>query len=290
MKDFHWHRFWQAGTFTACLLGCCLAFASETILRKFALVSTPQIFREFGLVSKDWQHYAGDFIAFVKGVGRLYLPVLFGVPLVFLLHYIVIGPKKFAPSGKKIWFYSGVTRFFHWASAIFFSLLVLTGLMIIFAKFIGGGPLVLSARTIHLWSAYGFLVVAAPLFIIWIKDMLPAPYDLLWLLKAGGYLSRKNQEIPAGKFNFGQKMWFWLAFLGGAVMFYTGYCVSIMAGQQAEMAGFIKIHLILGLCILAFFITHLYMSLFAIKGSLRSMISGYKWEEEVRILHGRMLK
>ncbi len=279
----------QLGIVTVYVLGCCLVFASETLLRKSGFVSTPQIFREFGLVPQDWQHYAPDFIAFINNLCRFYLPVIFGVPLVFLLHYITIGPKEFDHSGKKVWFYSSLVRFLHWLCAVFFTLLVITGLMIVFAKLFGGGAGILWARTVHLGCAYGFAVTATPLFFIWIRDMFPAPYDLLWLAKAGGYLTKKTVEVPAGKFNFGQKIWFWLAFVGGGIMFYTGYYVSTMAGQQPEMAGFIKLHLILGLFIVAFFVTHLYMSLFVVKGSLKSMLSGYKWEEEVRILHGRML-
>ncbi len=281
----------QIGTVIVCLLICCFCFASELIIKRYGLVSSTQIFKEFHVVaSPQWHHYASDFITFVHKAGRLYVWVLFGVPLLFLLHFLVIGPKKFSHTGKKIYFYSVVTRLFHWLCALCFSLLVFTGLMIVFAKTFGGGSTVLLARTIHIWCAYAFLIVATPLFLIWLKDMIPAPHDLMWLLKAGGYLSKQTNQVPAGKFNFGQKMWFWLAFAGGVVMFYTGYYLSTMGVSQAQMAAFLKIHLILGLFILAFFITHLYMSLFAIKGSLKSMIEGYKWEEEVRALHGKMLK
>lgn len=37
----------------------------------------------------------------------------------------------------------------------------------------------------------------------------------------------------------------------------------------------------------AVFFVHLYMSLFAIKGSIHSMLSGYKPESELKILHPR---
>jgi formate dehydrogenase subunit gamma len=47
------------------------------------------------------------------------------------------------------------------------------------------------------------------------------------------------------------------------------------------------IHNLLGALLVAFFIVHLYMAVFAIKGSLASMISGYKPKEELEILHSR---
>ena len=115
------------------------------------------------------------------------------------------------------------------------------------------------------------------------------PHDIKWFLIFGGYLSKKATPVPAGKFNAGQKVWFWLATVGGAVMFYTGFYLSdITSRPQAELFFLLKIHVILGLFILALFITHLYMSLFAVRGSLKSMISGYKGIEEVKVLHSKM--
>ena|GEM_PF-7050420 len=49
-----------------------------------------------------------------------------------------------------------------------------------------------------------------PMFLLWVKEMLPRPYDIKWFFIMGGYLSKEKLPIPAGKFNGGQKMWFWL--------------------------------------------------------------------------------
>ena len=103
----------------------------------------------------------------------------------------------------------------HWLAALAFSLLVITGLLVIFGKFVGGGALVLTGRSVHLVSAAVFAVTAVLMFLIWLKDMLPMPCDIAWLFILGGYLSKKKKPVPAGKFNAGQKMWFWLATVGG---------------------------------------------------------------------------
>ena len=50
------------------------------------------------------------------------------------------------------------------------------------------------------------------------------------------------------------------------------------------------VHNFLGMAITALFVTHLYMSLFAIKGSLDSMISGNKSEDEVKYMHSSFYK
>ena len=44
---------------------------------------------------------------------------------------------------------------------------------------------------------------------------------------------------------------------------------------------------VLGIALLAFLLTHLYMSLFAIKGAIQSMITGYKSKDEVDHLHSK---
>ena len=38
----------------------------------------------------------------------------------------------------------------------------------------------------------------------------------------GGYLSKTKKPVPAGKFNAGQKTWYWMATLGGMIMILTG--------------------------------------------------------------------
>jgi len=48
----------------------------------------------------------------------------------------------------------------------------------------------------------------------------------------GGYLSKTQKIIKADKFNAGQKVWFWLATIGGIVMAVTGYTIYFLLVQQ----------------------------------------------------------
>ena len=126
------------------------------------------------------------------------------------------------------------------------------------------------------------------MLIMWFKDMLPQLHDLAWMLMFGGYLSKKKKPVPAGKFNAGQKMYFWLATVGGVVMAYTGYIIWGMGTTDLDTVRlYAIIHNILGMGILAFYLTHVYMAVFAIAGSLNSMKTGYKSKDEVDILHSR---
>ena len=246
--------------------------------------------RAFGMFSHqwvgDWQGLGQEFVHLQSGLFmQIFLVILAGIPAVFLLHYIVWGAKKFSHAGEKIKFYGLFVRIIHWLAALFMTLLAVTGPMIIFGRYLGGGGPILAARYVHAASAAGFAITALFLFLAWIKDMLPALCDIKWLFMAGGYLSRKPVRVPAGKFNAGQKMWFWLATAGGMVMAYTGFYLFNHQAAVNELRLFAIIHNILGAAILALFIVHLYMSLFAVKGSLSSMITGYKSREEVEMMH-----
>ena len=236
----------------------------------------------------DWTEHGRQFTDMQAHLFRhLFLLVLTILPAVFLVHFLVIGAKRFSHTGERVLFFPAFVRFIHWMAALSFTLLALTGLMVIFGKYVGGGGLVMTGRTVHFISALVFTATAAFMLLIWLKDMLPMPYDLLWLLILGGYLSRKKQPIPAGKFNFGQKTWFWLATLGGGVMAYSGWQLYTFQENADQLRQMAILHNLLGAVLVAFFLIHLYMSLFAIKGALSSMLTGYKPREEVEILHAR---
>jgi formate dehydrogenase subunit gamma len=122
---------------------------------------------------------------------------------------------------------------------------------------------------------------------MWLKDMLPQFHDIAWIFMLGGYLSKKKKPVPAGKFNAGQKMYFWFAIFGGGIMAYTGYNIWGMEAHIDTLRLYAIIHNVLGMGIVAFYLTHVYMSVFAIAGSLESIKTGYKSKDEVDLLHSR---
>ena len=250
-------------------------------------------------------HYQtwGEFFVYlqVHWFRLLFFGITVGVLVVFLLHYLIIGPKKFAHSGKGIFVYSIFKRVVHWAAALAFVLVIPTGFMMIFGKELGGGDLVLTARYVHSIGTVLFIVSFIPMFLMWLIPMLPSFDDIKWFLMLGGYLTKKKVVVPAGQFNAGQKMWFWVAMLGGivmigsgAMMYFQDFHLSILDRFGLDQIDLIRVaaitHNFLGMAVAALFITHLYMSLFAIKGSLDSMIDGYKSEDEVRYMHSSFYK
>jgi formate dehydrogenase subunit gamma len=238
------------------------------------------------IISGNWQEY-GQLFTTLQGqwFWKAFLVVITAVPGVFLLHYLIIGPKRFDHAGKQILFFPLLSRIVHFIVAVSFTLLVITGLMIVFGGYLGGGTPIRLARYVHLVSAVIFVLPAMVMFVMWLKDMLPQFHDIAWIFTLGGYLSKKKKPVPAGKFNAGQKMYFWFATFGGGVMAYTGYIIWNMEAHIDTVRLYAIIHNVLGMGIVAFYLTHLYMSVFAIAGSLESIKTGYKSKDEVDILH-----
>jgi formate dehydrogenase subunit gamma len=242
-----------------------------------------------GTITGNWQGY-GQLFTTLQGQWFLkaFLIIIIAVPGVFLLHYLVIGAKHFDHDGEQILFFPLYTRVIHFLAALSFSLLAITGLMMVLGTYLGGGSLIRFARYVHIGAAILFVMPAVLMLIMWFKDMLPQLHDIAWMFILGGYLSKEKKPVPAGKYNAGQKMYFWLATAGGIVMAYTGYIIWGMGSAALDTVRlYTIIHNILGMGILAFYLTHVYMSVFAIAGSLNSMKTGYKPKEEVDILHSR---
>ncbi|AWI33681.1 formate dehydrogenase subunit gamma [Helicobacter apodemus] len=216
------------------------------------------------------------------------LVILFTI-LAFLGHYIVIGQKKFN-HGRKIRVFSSYNIIVHWCAAIPFMIIALTGLIMVFGDKLGGGAFVRLARDIHGIATIAFVVFGILMFLMWVKNALPKAYDIQWLMMMGGYLSQEKRAIPAGKFNAGQKMWFWICTIGGFIMAISGAYMFFQFADIETLRIMALVHNALGFLIIAFLITHIYMAVFAIEGALNAIIDGHMGEEEIAILHSYYYK
>jgi formate dehydrogenase subunit gamma len=233
---------------------------------------------------------------------KIFLAILVLVPAAFLTHYMIIGPKVFPHDGKKIQAFSLYNRIIHQVAAVSFIVVVPTGFVITFGSFFGGGMFVTLCKNLHGIFTIPFAIVVIPMFLMWLKEAIFNFDDVKWMMILGGYLSKEKKPIPAGKFNAGQKMWYWIATLGGMVMVVTGAAMFFMdfnIEMVKSMTGLSQIdllrvmailHNVVGFAVVALFITHVYMSMFAIKGAVHSILDGHMEEEEVRILHSSWYK
>ncbi|PIE56903.1 MAG: formate dehydrogenase subunit gamma [Desulfobulbus propionicus] len=272
------------------VLFCALpAAATQINMSTETLSPTTAAFQAInGELTGDWQQYGEVFTMLASTLFRqIFLALITVIPTIFFLHYLIIGAKHFDHDGPQVLYFGIISRIIHWITALSFTSLVLTGLIIIFGKYLGGGAPVMWARYIHVVAALVFACSVPFMLLIWFIDMLPAWYDILWLFILGGYLSKEKKPVPAGRFNAGQKMWFWTATVGGLVMLWSGYQLFLFEASTDELRIWAMVHNVLGMMMVALLTTHVYMSLFAIAGSIHSMIDGHKPKDEVDILHSR---
>ncbi|QKJ23042.1 formate dehydrogenase subunit gamma [Poseidonibacter lekithochrous] len=282
-----------------------LMLALSSALFAYSTVSeaNQEIINNMLSYEKDGNTHLGDLFVYLqtKLFENAYLFVIVLVPLVFFIHYMIIGPKKFKHDGKKYYVFTLFNRIIHGIAAISFIIIIPTGLIMMFGSTFGGGEFVKACKELHAVATVLFMISVIPMFLMWLKSMLFTGEDIKWFMILGGYLSKEKKPVPAGKFNAGQKMWFWVCTIGGVMMIFTGATLYVQDLNLAvlTMFGLSKIEMLrlciiahntVGLAMVALFFTHVYMSIFAIKGAILSIINGYKEEEEVAILHSSYYK
>ena len=108
-----------------------------------------------------------------------------------LAFYLWRGPIRIerGRAGRWVPRFGSVERFTHWATALSFISLGLTGLVITFGRYgliplIGHGPyssLAWGAKHLHNWSAPVFVLGIALMLVLWIRDNIPSRADLTWI-------------------------------------------------------------------------------------------------------------
>ncbi|RDU71617.1 formate dehydrogenase subunit gamma [Helicobacter anseris] len=225
-----------------------------------------------------------------KFFAPIFFAILILVPLAFFGHNRIVGVKRFDHHGRKFKVFSKYNIIVHWGAAIPFVLICITGLMMMFGDKLGGGMPIRLAKNLHFLATWIFLIFGILMFLMWVKPAMFKLYDIGWLKIMGGYLSNEKREVPAGKFNAGQKMWFWLCTLGGFAMAITGLIMHYFYGDINTLRLMAIIHNVLGFGVLAMLITHIYMAVFAIEGAIEAILNGHMAEEELALMHSYYYK
>lgn len=223
---------------------------------------------------------------FRNGPVTQYGGILLLLPFVALLgFYLYRGPIKVHDplTGRTIERFTSIDRTVHWTMAISFVVLGLTGIVILFGKYIlmpWLGHSIFSTITIVSKNLHNFVgplfMFALVIFIIlFAKDNLPKAYDVLWLKKFGGMLS--GEHVPSGKFNAGEKALFWSLVAGLCVILsITGLVLDFPNWNQGREVMQIA-NVIHGVCAIfaicmSFF--HIYLGTIGMEGALKAMKTG----------------
>lgn len=188
-----------------------------------------------------------------------------------LTHYAIFGPKrvKKITGEPTVLRFSRLERAIHLFSMLSFCYLAVTGLMFLLHM---ENP-VSRLRSIHGDVGGVFTASTIGMLIIWSRHSLFTRCDADWLRKLGGYFWIKA-DCRAGKFNAGQKIFFWVVAMGcGLVICITGVMLRTAHGTAA---GWIyTLHDAAAAALLLGLTGHIYLSIFANPGALRGIITGF---------------
>ena len=120
-----------------------------------------------------------------------------------------------APTGRLIERFTLLERMAHWATAISFSVLAISGLILAFGKtllipvigFTLFSWLAIIAKNLHNFLGPLFIISCIVTFCMFVRDNFPKAVDFKWIVSFGGMISGKH--VPSEKFNAGEKLWFW---------------------------------------------------------------------------------
>ncbi len=199
-----------------------------------------------------------------------------------------------AETGRKIERFTPFERSAHWANAIAFVALAISGLVMAFGKFfllpiLGGtlfGWLAYALKNVHNFAGPLFAVSLIIVFFTFLKDNLPRREDITWLAKGGGMLSGK--EVPSHRFNAGEKVVFWGGVLGlGLIVVASGLVLDKLVPGLIYERGTMQIahmvHAVATVVMMVMFMGHIYMGTIGMQGAYKAMKTGYvdeTWAKE----------
>ena len=129
-------------------------------------------------------------------------------------------------SSGKIVRYAFLERLVHWIAAISYVYLLLTGLafwtpaLFWLAIVLGGGFL---SRALHPAVGVAFAAIVLWMYSIWRRDMRITAVDRDWRKAMRHYVRNEDHLVPAaGRFNYGQKVLFWVLVWGALVLLVSG--------------------------------------------------------------------
>lgn len=239
------------------------------------------------VAGREWRHYHEVTLRWIGAI------CILGALAVLIFYYLTRGMLRIESgrSGRTIVRFGPYERFIHWVMATCFVILALSGLNITF-----GRPLLLplmspeAFSTLSTWAKYAHNFLSFPftlsvilMFFMWVADNLPTRVDVEWLKRGGGMIG--HDHPPAYRFNAGQKLLFWIVFLGGSAAAISGYLLifpfygtDVHSMQLAEIG-----HSIIAMLFIATMLAHIYIGTIGMEGAFEAMGSGtvdMNWAKE----------
>lgn len=231
---------------------------------------------------------------------------LAGTIALLALFFVVRGRIKIDHgwAGYTIVRFTTMERFGHWLLATSFIILGLTGLNVLYGRYVllpllgpdAFSAISIAGKWVHNYVAFGFMLGLALTFVLWVANNFPTKTDLIWLAKGGGMFV-KGSHPPSWKFNAGQKILFWLVMLSGISLSLSGIALlfpfqTAMFGKTFEIINVFGFnfptqltpiqemqyatswHSIVALVMMMVIIAHIYIGTIGMQGAFDAMGSG----------------
>lgn len=184
----------------------------------------------------------------------------------------------------------------HWVLAGSFFILTLSGFGFLFhlqqiISVFG------SANAMKVWHNYAGIVFSISLFLT-IFNYLPVSLkfgadDIGWIMKAGGYFSKKAAVPPQDIINAGQKLYYLFILIVGLAIAASGFFIWLRP-QVADIRKWVLLsHLVHNIAFDLFMIAvplHIYLGTLANPGTLRIMITGLVPVEWAKKRHAKWVQ
>jgi len=218
------------------------------------------------------------------------LPLYSGLLLLAMLllifgYYRWKGPLKLheKPTGRLIERFSDWERLVHWSAAISFVILGISGLVLMFGKYVLlpvfgytlFSWLAIIGKNLHNFVGPLFIFCTLAMFVTYVKDNWWRAMDFTWFIKAGGLFS--GEHVPSGRFNAGEKAWFWfgVTLLGliigasGLVLDFPNFAQTRSVMQMANV-----VHAIASILFVLLALSHIYIGTIGAEGAYEAMRHG----------------
>ncbi len=219
--------------------------------------------------------------------------LLGGILLVLFLFRLIRGKMKLhaGRSGIKVPRFTPFQRLVHWSVAILFVVLGITGLILTFGRdglipIIGNEVfswVAIIAKRIHDFAGPVFAIMLIVMLFTFMKGNFAKLVDFKWMMKAGGLLG--GGHVSAGRYNAGEKAWYWFAMIAGVVVVGSGLILDFpIFGQERSFLELSHMtHAIAAVIMLAASFGHIYMGTVGVEGAFEAMQTGYcdsNWAKE----------
>jgi formate dehydrogenase subunit gamma len=184
------------------------------------------------------------------------------------------------------------SRFIHWTVALTFVVCLLSGLPIWTPIFgwmaaIFGGLSV--CRWLHPWAGVVFIAFTLVMFIAWIGDMRFERGEGRWFgPRLIQYFRYQGDDSDVGKYNGGQKIYFFLSVVLGVLLFASGFVLWWPGYFTAELRQWsVVVHDATFILFVAAMVVHVYLGTAAEPGTFGSMTRGTVSKPWARLHHPR---